>query len=226
MDMNWIGEEIASSVIATLSSLATVAALGLALKFRKTWLTPLWYGITSGGVIFLCVLLATSMLTETQPRPYFTLKSAGMKKNAMPTDEEGSERFFVSVRNNDIPAENVVSHLLVISEKLDPNSGPIDSARLESANPVGPGGFHSALSSVFTVEPDTDPAFVVFQVGYNYTQKEFSQVLFFVFGGSNEDGVYDKELRHASRDEKEAIVRYMEKRGLSTEYFGETTAVQ
>ena len=145
-------------------------------------------------------------------RAYFTLTQAAIRKAS-----ENFRYFIISVQNNDFLAENVVIHLLVLGESLDPKKMPLHSYKEESANPVGPRGEISRTWGPIEIKENSPPAFVVFQIKYtNHLQNQtYSQVMFFKFGGSNQEGSYIEEFFHASRDDKLMIERYMEKRGLS-----------
>ena len=152
-------------------------------------------------------------LAKANPtRPYFTQSLASIYKSS-------SDKIYltVSVQNNNVPAEDVVSHLLVIEEALDANSGPLHSNREESANPVGPGGTHSHHWGPVNVPPNAHPAFIVLQVQYTNALNgdKFSQALFLMFHGS-QDGTFITQLYSATSDQKAKIERYMEKRGISS----------
>ena len=157
--------------------------------------------------------LLLNQLAEANPtRPYFT-QSLSKVYNSL------DKTFLtVSVQNNNVPAKDVVSHLLILEESLAENSGPLHSNREESANPIGPGGTHSHHWGPVTVPPNARPAFVVFQIQYTnaLNGEEFSQALFLMFRGSSQDGIFIVQLFAATGDQKEKIERYMEKRGIST----------
>ena len=157
--------------------------------------------------------LLLNQLAEANPkRPYFTQTLAKIYKTTGKTTY-----LSVSVQNNNIPAEGVVSHLLVLEESLDSKSNPLHSDRIESANPIGSGGTHSHHWGPVNVPQRTRPAFVVFLVRYTnaLTDEMLSQALFLKFLGSSEDGTFIQQLFNASSDEKTKIERYLEKRGLS-----------
>ena len=212
-------------------------------KFRDAWGAPLLYGVVGGGVIFICLSLVSlsnqlmeklerigseqteafekladqqelllSQLADANPiRPYFAQSLAKIYKSSL-----GKIFLTVSVQNNKVPAEGVVSHLLVLKEALDANSGPLHSNREESANPIGPGGTHSHHWGPVNVPPNARPAFIVFQVRYTnaLSGEMHSQILFLKFLGTSQDGIFIQELFNASSDEEIKIRRYMVKRGI------------
>ena len=163
-------------------------------------------------------LAATSVEKTAEPaqampqRPYFTVIEAAMRKVA-----ENMGQLTVSVRNNSIPAEEVISHLLVALPSLNADKPPLNNDREESSNPIGPGGGHSHHWRNVEIPANATAVFVVFQMRYVHAliREEFSHIWFFVFGGASEDGNYEQTLTNASRDQKEAILRYMEKRGIA-----------
>ena len=122
----------------------------------------------------------------------------------------------MSVQNNDIPAENVVSHLLILDYSLDSRTAPLYTKREESANPVGRSAILSQHGGPIAIPPNARPAFVVFQVRYTnaLSGEMHSQILFLKFLGTSQDGTFIQELFNASSDEKIKIRRYMEKRGI------------
>ena len=214
---------------------------------RRHWsfiTTPLLYGTVGVGVVIFLFLLEyqsdqqiealeqtgreqvealerltseqgtiLNVLAEANPtRPYFTQSLAKIYKLS-------SDKTFltVSVQNNNVPAKDVVSHLLVLEASLDEKSGPLHSNREESANPIGPGGTHSHHWGPVNVPQRARPAFVIFLVQYTnaLTDKMHSQALFLKFRGASPDGTFIQQLFNATSDEKTEIERYMEKRGLS-----------
>ena len=57
--LEWLGLEIAGHWVALASGSIAVTVVVAAQKYWDTWAAPLRFGITSGGIIFICVLLAT-----------------------------------------------------------------------------------------------------------------------------------------------------------------------
>lgn len=156
----------------------------------------------------ILVILAKGIPT----RPYFTPTTAKIYKIS-----EGKIYLTVSVQNNEVPAENVVSHLLVINEALDQRKAPLHSNRMESANAIGPGGTHGHHWGPVTVPKSARPAYVVFQMRYTHalSDEEYRQVLFLRFQGASETGNFIMTLFNAISDEKKRIEKYMSRRGIA-----------
>ena len=152
------------------------------------------------------------LIRATPTRPYFTQALAKMYKVT-----SGEIYLTVSVQNNNVPANGVVSHLLVLRGSLDRRMGPLHSNRVESANPIGPGGTHSHHWGPISVPANAIALFVVLQVRYTHalTGEVYSQPLFLKFHGSSESGIFVNQLFNATGEEKKEIQRYMEQRGIS-----------
>ena len=156
--------------------------------------------------------ILNELIRANPTRPYFTQTLAEIYKVS-----EGTRYLTVSVQNNNISAENVVSHLLVLEEALKSNAETLHSSRVEIANPIGSGGTHNHHWGPVNVPPNARPAFVVLQVQYSHALSNalYSQSLFLKFRGTSQDGTYIEQLFNATSDEKTKIMRYMEKRGIS-----------
>lgn len=243
--LGWLGQEVVGHWVGVASAVAGAAALAALRQWLPKAARPALYGLAGGGIIFVCLLLVAlsdrhieelerigseqvrelerltdqqeqslAELTQATPtRPYF-IQSLAQIHELSP----GLRYLTVSVQNNSVPAENVVSHLLVLEEALDPNNEPLHTKREEIANPVGSGGILSQHWGAVKIERNTRPAFVVFQVRYtNVLDNEaYSQALYLKFAGSSQDGTFIQQLFNASSDEKSKIERYMEKRGIVT----------
>lgn len=245
--ITWAGTEIASHALGVASGVVGVAILTAIRKWaggfwnmtRESLPTGVLIGLTVWLVTWLPMQidqsfekhttavnqLATALEEHTEKlaaipyepmgtpaRPYFTLMQA-----VVSDDGNGTGELSLSVKNNEVPAEDVVSHLLVVSKTLNSGKGPLHSSRSELANPIGGSGSHRHYWSDIRIVPDIDPAFVVLQLQYShaFSGDKFSQIYFMVFSGSSEDGSYKKNLNNANRDQKVAIVRYLEKRGIT-----------
>ena len=229
--------------------------MGVIKRRLDTWAAPVLYGVVGGGVIFICLSLASlsnqhmeklervggeqiealervgdnqvsaleelsdkqgtildELIRANPTKPYFTQTLAKIYSVS-----DGTAYLTVSVQNNAIPAENVVSHLLILREDLNVNAGPLHSNRIESANPIGPGGTHSHHWGPFNVPANALPLFIVLQIRYVHalSNETYSQVLYLKFRGSSQDGTFIEQLFNASSDEKARVERYMEKRGIS-----------
>ena len=156
--------------------------------------------------------ILNELIRANPTRPYFTQTLAKIHKVS-----EKTRYLTVSVQNNSVPAENVVSHLLVLREDIETNTTPLHSSRVEVANPIGPGGTHSHHWGPVIVPPNARPAFVVLQVQYTHalTSEVYSQPLFLKFGGTTQGGTYIEQLFSATSDEMAKMMRYMEKRGIA-----------
>ena len=257
--MEWLSDFVIPSIwdVAPLAAvLGGGVVIGAVKKFTDAWGAPLLYGVTGGGVIFICLVLvslsnrhmeeleriggeqiealqqagdkqvkaleessdeqieALNALVQVNPtRPYFTQSQAHIYEVS-----PGVRYLTVSVQNNSIVADNVVSHLLVLQQSLNVNKGPLHTKRAEIANPVGPSGILSQHWGPIKVDRNTLPAFVVFQVRYTnaLNNEPQSQAFYLKFAGVTHDGTFIQQLFNASGDEKSKIVRYMEKHGIAT----------
>ena len=214
--LEWLWQDMVSWII----TLVVAAMLGVARKYRPSVAAPVLYAIIGGGVIFVCLWLparldrhleALEVLTNGRPtRPYFTQTQAAIQDVLQST-----KALTVSVQNNDIPAQNVVSQLLVLEESLDPTIEPIHTKRIENANIVGPSGTLSQYWFV-DVKRNARPAYILFQIRYAdaLSNETYSQALFLKFLGSSQAGTFIQQLVNASSDEKTRIERYLMERGI------------
>ena len=151
--------------------------------------------------------------TGSLERPYFTQTRA-----AIQNIPKLGLQLSVTIKNNDTPADNVISHLLALPESLDVVSSPIHTSRIENANPIGPKQtFSHQWGPPINSEDIRRVRFIVLQIRYNRALRHetYSQSLYLKFRGVNQDGTFIKWLSHANSDEKSKLVRYMENRGIS-----------
>ena len=179
-----------------------------------------FYAVFGGSVALICILLFTQTHQQTKIlkqfeqgspiRPYFT-----QKRSDVQTLTDGIHTLSVYVQNNEIPAKNVVSQLVVLEKSLDPTIEPLHRKRLENANDVGPHGIYFQYWFM-KIKPNTYPAFVMFQIRYTDALRDetYSQALFLRFLGVSHKGNYIQQLMHASSDEKARMERYMRERGI------------
>ena len=145
-------------------------------------------------------------------RPYFTLTKAEVQK----VPKRGL-RLSVSFKNNEIVAHNVISHLLAAPKSVESASSPIHTARIEGANPIGPGQPFIHQWSNINNQDIRRTRFIVIQIRYTDSRnnKTYSQPIFLKFGGVAKDGTFEKALFHANNEEKAKLVKYMERRGIA-----------
>lgn len=167
------------------------------------------------GAAAVCIVLLT-FIPDAPPlvkgsKPYFTVLQAIMKDNGDETAE-----LSISAKNNEVPAENMVSRLWVLSMNLDPAKAPLYSGVEKSANAIGGGGGHRHYVEGMIVRPNANSAFVVFRMEYAHglTKERLSQDYFFVFGGVAKDGGFKEVLNNATPDQEAAIRRYMDRSGI------------
>ena len=205
------------------------AVIGVAKKFWELVSTPWRWAIIGGSVIFFIMLLieqsnqrietldklanaqieALQKLEQDRPtRPYFTLVRSEIQSNPKSRND-----FIVVVQNNNVPAEDVVSHLMAI-QTTDPTVEPLHTNRVENANAVGPGGNLMQRWVRVSIPPNAVPVYVLFQIQYTdvLRDKTHSQAFFLKFLGASQDGTFDTSLHHARSEEKDRILRYMEER--------------
>ena len=180
--------------------------------------------VFSGVLWLVLVVLLGFMFTTLRPRtqievitdsgqtsrPYFTQTKADIQEVS-----QGSAALIVSVQNNNSPAQDVVSQLLVLEESLDPTREPIHTKRIENANDVGSSGTLSQYWFV-DVKQNARPAFVVFEIRYTdfLRDERYSQALFLKFLGSSQDGTFIQQLSNATSDEKTRMEAYLRVRGI------------
>ena len=202
---------------------AVGSAILRALKNKDRWRSQidlLLYAIVGGVVAFICMSLfvqirlqreiSEKLASERPTRPYFTQTQTAIQ-NVSP----GIRILPVSVQNNDVPAKDVVSQLLVLEESLDPTREPLHTKREEPANAVGPRGIFSHYWSA-QIRQLIRPTFIVFQIRYTdaLSNETYSQTLFLKFLGAAQDGTFFQQLFNASSDEKTRMERYMRERGI------------
>ena len=203
-----------------IAGLVVAIVLGVVSKRWQTVAAPAFYATVGGGVFFICMFLvaqteqqigALKKLVNDRPaRPYFTLSRAIIQKNA-----QGKEELAVSVQNNQVPAEKVVSQILIIGEAIDPTIAPIDSITIENANAVGINAKVRQYVTLIDIKQSTRPAFVVFQIKYldPFSKKTFSQAFFLKFlGWTTQEKSFRRELNNADIDERNKMERYMKER--------------
>ena len=149
-----------------------------------------------------------------EARPYFTKSQSSI--NTVSTDNRERALFTVltvSVQNNNKPAKNVISQMMLLDESLDPTNKPLRTRRIENANDIGRLQTLSQHTQV-SVRSNTRPAFVVFEIHYSdaLTDEAYSQIWFMKFPGSSQDGTFIQTLFDASYDERKRIESYIEQR--------------
>ena len=216
-----LGQDIFSYIIAhrVISFLTFIFGSGVIFSILKKWwepvAAPVFYAIVSGGVIFICVWLLIQsdrqFVNDKSSRPYFSTAGSDIQKLF-----QGSWILTVSVQNNDIPAQDVSSQLLVLPESLDPTKAPLFTNREESANPIGPRMIFNHRWWPITVNRNTLPAFIVFQIRYSdsLSNETFSQAFYLKFLGTSQDGTFIQQLMNADSYEKTRMERYMKERGI------------
>jgi len=221
----WLLQEIAAHWIIVALGAGSTVGLKILKRYWPSVVTDvLLYAIVGGIVTFICILLLaqTRLQTETleqfaserPTRPYFAQTQATIQNLPQGTH---THTLTLSVQNNDVPAKDVVSQLLVLEASLDPTRGPLFAQRKEEANPVGPRSIFSRFLPV-TVKRSTRPAFVVFQIRYTdaLSNETYSQSLFLKFLGGFQDGIFNQQLFNASSDEKTRMERYLRERRIPT----------
>ena len=156
---------------------------------------------------------ALDKLVNYRPtRPYFTQAQGAIRRMS-----KGIYYLTVSMQNNEIVAENVISHLLILDGSLHSNIGPIHSRRIENANPTGSKAILSHHHWPFNFKRNARPKFAVFQVQYTnpLSNETYSQALFLKLHRSPQGGTFIQQLFNASSDEKSKIEKYMKNRGIS-----------
>ena len=154
--------------------------------------------------------------SEIETRPYFTKSHSAIGN--ISTDDRAKAFFLtVSVQNNNRPAKNVISQLMLLDERLDPTIEPLRTRRVENANDIGRFQTLSQHTPV-TVRSTTRAAFVVFEIGYTdaLTNETYSQLWFMKFQGASRDGTFIQQLFEASYDERTRIESYIEQRNIPT----------
>ena len=147
---------------------------------------------------------------KRSPRPYFTQQETDIRNFS-----KGINVLSVMVQNNDIPAKDVVTQLLVFVESLNPTKAPLHNNSVDNANDIGP---HGKLNQnwIMKLAQIKRPMFVVFQIRYvdALNSQEYSQVLYLKSSGVFKDGTFIQQLFHATSDEKTRIEKYMEYRDI------------
>ena len=205
-----------------ISSLVVAIVLGAVSKRWQLVAAPVFYAVVGGRVVFICMFLvaqtgqqigALEKLANDRPaRPYFSLTRAAIQKST-----QGKEELSVSVKNNNIPAEKVVSQLIIIGESIDPTAEPLHSERIETANAVGLNLPIRQYAPLIGLKQNTRSAFAVFHIRYTdpLSNQTFSQAFFLkFFGWPEQEKSFKRELDHATIDERTRMERYMRERGI------------
>lgn len=218
----WLVEAIMAHWAMLALGTGVTVGLGVLKLYWPSVTDVLLYAIVGGVVTCICMLLLNQTRWQTEiwekfanerpTRSYFTQVKAEIQNVS-----QSILILTVSVQNNDVPAKDVVSQILVIEESLDPTGEPLLKRRLEEANPVGPRGVFSHYWPV-KVGRNARPAFVMFQIRYTdaLSDKTYSQDLFLKFLGASQDGTFIQQLFNANSDEKTRMERYVRERGIPT----------
>ena len=142
-------------------------------------------------------------------RPYLTLVNAEVFKN-----DKSTEEFSVSMQNNsDLPAEDVVGQLVLIPDSSDMDVPPIIGEKLTTSS-MGPRGPQRRLWMDVYLQPNTRPAFIVFQMKYNgplsnklYSERSYHKFL----GWPAEDESFERKLVGTTVDENNWIEEFIKK---------------
>ena len=213
----WLFQEIIAHWVIWVLASTGAAMLGVVRKYWPSVAGPVLYGMAGGGIILICLWLPAQsarqleVFTNGRPaRPYFTHSRASIYAASRTRTV-----LTVSVQNNERPASQVTSQILLLDELLDPTIEPIFRNRTENANDVGRFAVLNRHIPV-NVEPNTRIAYVLFEIQYKdaITNAIYSQAWFLKFGGSSQDGTFMRELFEASSAEKTRIEGYVANRGI------------
>lgn len=218
-ELPWLLQELIAHWVILALTFCGALILGIARKYWESVAAPMFYAVVGGGVIFVCMWLIAQvdrqisvleqLVGDRPTRPYFTQIKSEVQKN-----NKGSNDFVVAVENNNVPAENVVSHLLAVSESLDPTKEPLHTNRVENANAVGPGGKLQQSWLSVSIPPNARSLYILFQIRYTDALRgnTYSQAFVLKFLGASQDGTFNTSLYHARSDEKARILRYLKER--------------
>ena len=156
------------------------------------------------------VAILENLASDKFSRPYFTLVQAKAQENS-------ASKFvlILSVKNNDIPAENVASQLLIFDEFLDPTIEPVVTNRIEDANAKGPGSILIRESTI-RFNRNKIPRFGVFQIRYKDALRDgtYSQEFYLKFSETSQDGKIKWKISSAKSDEKTKMMKYISARNI------------
>ena len=149
-------------------------------------------------------------LADDRPvKPYLTLMGAEVRG-----DDQGEEEFSVSLQNNsDIPAEEVISQLILIPDFLNLAVPPIIGDKM-TTNSMGPHGPQLRQWMGVQLKPGTNPAFIMFQIKYSspLSNKLYSGRFYHKFlGWPAEDESFERKLVGTNMDEDDWIEEYIKK---------------
>lgn len=185
-------------------------------------------GIFTWLVLFAAIQYSISILHAIKPiesaRPYFTkVQSKIYQVSTTSGKKHPLTVLTVSVQNNNVPARNIVSQLMILDRRLDPTSRPLRTRRVANANEIGRFQNLSQHTPV-NVGRNTKAAFVVFEIKYeDASSQTYSQKWFMKFEGSTRIGNFFPELFEADQNERFRIEAYIRQRSiprLSTEASG------
>ena len=178
------------------------------------------FGIVLWGMVFILLGFSLSVLQLNRPiesaRPYFTSSKTSISPALV---DDGARAFFtaleVSVRNNDRPAKNFVSQMLILDERIDSTIQPLHSGRIKNANDIGRS---QTINHRVTghVRLNSRSAFIVFEIKYAdvLTDKNYSQIWFLKFTRSLQDGKLIWSFFEAKYGERTKIETYIEQRDI------------
>ena len=126
------------------------------------------FGIVLWATVFILLAFSLSVLKLNRPiespRPYFTQSQASVSPNSRDNDARSPfTTLIVSVQNNERPAKNFISQLLLFDEQLDPTIEPLGSGRVKNANDIGRSQrINHRIAGNFRLR--TRSAFIVFEI--------------------------------------------------------------
>ena len=177
------------------------------------WCVVFFIMVTVIGLLFASLLPNNSI---DSPRPYFTKARAEISRSLIKSNTTSPVYVLtVSVQNNEIPAKNVVSHLLILDGLLRSTTEPVTMDRIKNANDVGRLQYLNHRINI-NIGRNARVAFVVFEIKYSSASGDdvYSQVWFMKFTGSSPDGKFDPPLVDASHAEREKIDEYIRLRNI------------
>ena len=188
------------------------------------WAWTYHYKFVAGAVLWLMLLtfiLFLFMVMQPKPilesqRPYFS-KAETTIRSVVITDRERSADTIltVSVQNNDRPASNVVSQLLVFDRRLDPTIEPLKTSRRDSANNIGRSSVFNYYGQI-NLGANLQNAFVVFEISYTdaSTGDAYSQIWFMKFANWSWDSASTPLLFSATTNDQARIEAYIKQRNI------------
>ena len=207
-----------SAVVASAISTGLVMLAMWALKKKRQivfWMA-LW--VSAFAAIQVGAFLMQLNPAVDSARPYFTKSKSKILSFSNDAIRGTLEMTIVaSVKNNDRPASNYISQIMILDTRLDPTVAPLKTGRIRNANDVGR---FQTLNHRARVKVDgiVQSSYIVHEIKYSdaLSGEIYPQIWFMKMVWSLRGGKLSSSLFEARYDERTKMEEYIEQRKIPT----------